>query len=219
MSPLIERLAGWTPELVEAALQTLYLTLASFACAALLAVPLCALRLSPVTAVRRLAAAYIEVARGLPVLVILFVIYFGIPTVMPAFRWSSMSCAILGFGLQGSALLAEIYRAGIQAVDPGEKEASVALGLTPMQGLTHVTGPQAFRIALPPTGNYLVGLLKDTSIASIIAAPELMLRAKDLSSSSFMPMPVYIYVGLIYLILSFPLSRGIRYLERRGAHP
>jgi polar amino acid transport system permease protein len=126
-----------------------------------------------------------------------------------------MSCAILGFSLQGSALLAEIYRAGINAVDRGEKEACKALGLTPWQALRYVTGPQAFRIGLLPMGNYLVGLLKDTSIASIIAAPELMLRAKDLSSSSFMPMPVYVYVSLIYLLLSLPLSQGLRLLESK----
>jgi ABC-type amino acid transport system permease subunit len=134
---------------------------------------------------------------------------------MPEFRWSSMQCAVLGFSLQGSALLAEIYRAGIEAVERGEKEAFRALGLTPLQGLFYVTGPQAVRIGLPPMGNYLVGLLKDTSIASIIAAPELMLRAKDLSSSSFMPMPVYVYVSFIYLLLSLPLSQIIRALENK----
>lgn len=217
MSDILARYASWTPELVYAAGQTLYLTLASFIGAALLALPVCALRMSKSYWLRGLAISYIEVARGLPVLVILFIIYFGLPTVMPEFRWSSMNCAILGFSLQGSALIAEVYRAGIQAVDRGEKEAFTSLGLTPMQGLVHVTGPQALRIGLPPMGNYLVGLLKDTSIASIIAAPELMLRAKDLSSSSFMPMPVYVYVSLIYLLLSLPLSHFTRVLEKKQA--
>ena len=217
MTAFLDHFSEWTPELIVAALQTLYLTLASFAAAALLAIPVCALRVSRVKLLRVAAASYIEVARGLPVLVILFLIYFGLPTVMPGFRWSSTQCAILGFGLQGSALLAEVYRAAIYAVDRGEKEAFTTLGLTPFQGLLHVTAPQAFRTALPPIGNYLVGLLKDTSIASIIAAPELMLRAKDLSSSSFKPMPVYIYVALIYFVLSFPLARGLRYLEPRRA--
>ena len=215
MSDLLARFAGWTPELVTAAGQTLYLTLASFLGAALLALPVCALRMSRSQVLRGLAISYIEVARGLPVLVILFIIYFGLPNIMPEFRWNSMSCAILGFSLQGSALVAEIYRAGVEAVDKGEKEAFKAMGLTPLQGLLHVTGPQAFRIGLPPMGNYLVGLLKDTSIASIIAAPELMLRAKDLSSASFMPMPVYVYVSLIYLVLSLPLSQLVRALVNK----
>lgn len=215
MSDLLARFAAWSPELVTAAGETLYLTIASFIGAALLALPVCALRMSNSTLLRGLAISYIEVARGLPVLVILFIIYFGLPTVLPEFRWSSMNCAILGFSIQGSALVAEIYRAGIQAVDRGEKEAFKSLGLTPLQGLIYVTGPQALRIGLPPLGNYLVGLLKDTSIASIIAAPELMLRAKDLASSSFMPMPVYIYVSLIYLLLSLPLSQLTRALENK----
>lgn len=215
MTGLMERLVSWSPELIFAAGQTLYLTLASFVGATLLALPVCALRMSRSSSLRGIAIAYIEVARGLPVLVILFIIYFGLPNVIPDFRWSSMTCAILGFSLQGSALVAEIYRAGIQAVDSGEKEAFKVLGLTPLQGLFYVTGPQAIRIGLPPLGNYLVGLLKDTSIASIIAAPELMLRAKDLSSSSFMPMPVYIYVSLIYLALSLPLSQITRILENK----
>jgi His/Glu/Gln/Arg/opine family amino acid ABC transporter permease subunit len=217
MSDILSRYVEWTPELAVAAGQTLYLTLASFIGAALLALPVCALRMSRSAFLRALAISYIEVARGLPVLVILFIIYFGLPTIVPEFRWSSMSCAILGFSLQGSALIGEIYRAGIEAVDRGEKEAFKVLGLTPLQGLVHVTGPQAIRIGLPPLGNYLVGLLKDTSIASIIAAPELMLRAKDLASASFMPMPVYVYVSLIYLLLSLPLSQLTRTLETRRA--
>lgn len=215
MSETLARFAEWTPQLMLAAGQTLYLTVASFAGAAILALPLCAMKKSRSTMLRGIATSYIEVARGLPILVILFIIYFGLPTVVPDFRWTSMSCAIVGFALQGAALLAEIYRAGVDAVEKGEKEASKAIGLTPWQALVHVTGPQAFRIGLPPMGNYLVGLLKDTSIASIIAAPELMLRAKDLSSSSFMPMPVYVYVSLIYLVLSLPLSWFTRTLETK----
>src|SRR5262249_48731201 len=143
MSDLLARFATWTPELVVAAGQTLYLTLASFVGAALLALPVCALRLSGSALLGGPALSSLSVGGGLPVLVILFIIYFGLPTVLHEFRWSSMQCAILGFSLQGSALLAEIYRAGIEAVDRGEKEAFKALGLTPLQGLVYVTGPQA----------------------------------------------------------------------------
>jgi polar amino acid transport system permease protein len=81
--------------------------------------------------------------------------------------------------------------------------------------MVDVIAPQAWRIALPPVGNYVVGLLKDTSIASIIAAPELMLRAKDLASMSFMPMQLYVLAGVIYFAMSFPLALAIRRLERR----
>ena len=95
MSDLIARFAAWSPELAVAAGQTLYLTLASFVGAVLLALPVCALRMSRLAVLRGLAISYIEVARGLPVLVILFIRYFGLPTVLPEFRWCSMHCAIL----------------------------------------------------------------------------------------------------------------------------
>jgi His/Glu/Gln/Arg/opine family amino acid ABC transporter permease subunit len=205
----------WSPELAAAALQTLKLTFLSFIVAAVVGVPICALRVSHVAAVRYAAASFIEVIRGLPILVLLFLLYFGLPAVLPSLRWSSVVCAVIGFGLQGGVQLAEIYRAGLGAIDRGEREAALALGLTPLQRLIHVSVPQAFNVSLPPTGNYLVGLLKDTSIASIIAAPELMLRAKDLSSSSFMPMPIYLFVALIYFIMSYPLSVALQRAERR----
>lgn len=207
----------WSPELGVAALQTLKLTLLSFVVAAIAGVPICAIRVSHITAFRYAAASFIEVVRGLPILVLLFLLYFGLPAVLPSLRWSSVACAVIGFGLQGGVQLAEIYRAGLSAIDRGEREAALALGLTPFQRLIHVSAPQAFNVSLPPTGNYLVGLLKDTSIASIIAAPELMLRAKDLSSASFMPMPIYLLVALIYFIMSYPLSVALQKAERRMA--
>jgi len=217
MSEMWNNIVGWSPELLEAALQTLKLTLMSFVLAVVLGVPVCGMRMSHILPIRYFAAALIEVARGLPILVILFLLYFGLPAVLPDLRWSSAVCAVIGFGLQGGVQVAEIYRASLLAVDKGEREAAKALGLTPFQSLFHVSAPQAFNVSLPPTGNYLVGLLKDTSIASIIAAPELMLRAKDLSSASFMPMPIYILVALIYFVLSYPLSMALQRAERRRA--
>lgn len=207
----------WSPELASAALETLKLTFMSFVVAAILGIPICALRVSEVRGIRYFAASFIEIVRGLPILVLLFLLYFGLPAILPGLRWSSVVCAVIGFGLQGGVQLAEIYRAGLGAIDRGEREAALALGLTPMQRLLHVSVPQAFNVSLPPTGNYLVGLLKDTSIASIIAAPELMLRAKDLSSASFMPMPIYIFVALIYFVMSYPLSVALQRAERRMA--
>lgn len=217
MWDLWARILQWSPELFEAALQTLKLTLLSFAVAFTLGLPICAMRMSRIAAISYFAAAFIDVVRGLPILVLLFLIYFGLPTLVPSMRWSSVTCAVIGFGVQGAVQLAEIYRAGLGAVDTGEQEAAKAIGLTPIQSLMHVSAPQAFNVSLPPMGNYLVGLLKDTSIASIIAAPELMLRAKDLSSASFMPMPIYIFVALIYFVMSYPLSIALQSAERRMA--
>ena len=217
-APLIEGLPGWLPQLLWAALQTLRLTALSFLVAVPLGMVVVLLRLSPFQPLRWAAICWIEVARGTPALVILFLIYFGLPSVFPWINLNSLTAAVVGLGLQGGAILAEIsgrFRAGIEAIDRGQREASLTLGLTPSQTMVDVIAPQAWRIALPPVGNYVVGLLKDTSIASIIAAPELMLRAKDLASSSFMPMQLYVLAAVIYFFMSFPLALFIRRLERR----
>jgi polar amino acid transport system permease protein len=126
---------------------------------------------------------------------------------------------VIGLGLQGAAIVGEIFRAGLLAIDRGQREAALTLGLTPAQAMVDVLVPQAVRIVLPPVGNYAIGLLKDTSIASIIAAPDLMLRAKDLASSSFMPMQLYVLAALLYFAMSYPLSLLVRRLERAMATP
>ena len=213
--PLMEGLPEWLPPLLWAAVQTLQLTALSFLVAVPIGLGVVLLRLSPFRVMRWAAIAWIEVARGTPALVILFLIYFGLPSVFPALSFNSLTAAVVGLGLQGGAILAEVFRAGIDAINRGQREASLTLGLTPSQTMIDVVAPQAWRIALPPVGNYVVGLLKDTSIASIIAAPELMLRAKDLASSSFMPMQLYVLAAAIYLMMSFPLALFIRRLERR----
>ena len=213
--PLIEGLPDWLPQLLWAALQTLQLTALSFLVAVPVGIIVVLLRLSPFWPLRWAAIGWIEVARGTPALVILFLIYFGLPSVFPWINLNSLTAAVAGLGLQGGAILAEIFRSGVEAIDRGQREASLTLGMTPRQTMVDVIAPQAWRIALPPVGNYVVGLLKDTSIASIIAAPELMLRAKDLASSSFMPMQLYVLAAVIYFLMSFPLALSIRRLERR----
>ena len=211
----------WGPQMASAAVQTLELTVTSLVIALLVGALVALLRTAPAPPLRWLAIAYVEVGRGTPALVILFVIYFGLPSVLPSLQFDSFTAATLGLGLQGGAILGEIFRAGIEAIDKGQREASLALGLSPSQGMTRVIAPQALRVVVPPIGNYAIGLLKDTAIASIIAAPELMLRAKDLASSSFMPMHLYVLAALFYFAMSYPLSLLVGRLEivlSRGRH-
>ncbi|HEY8014629.1 MAG TPA: amino acid ABC transporter permease [Dongiaceae bacterium] len=212
-----ENLPDWGPQMLVAAVQTLKLTAASFVLAVAFGIVVALLRLSPLAPVRWFAIVFIEVGRGMPALVILFLIYFGLPAVVPWLEFNSFTAAGVGLGLQGAAVLAEIFRAGIEALDRGQREASLSLGLTPAQTMRDVMAPQAIRIVLPPVGNYLIGLLKDTAIASIIAAPELMLRAKDLASSSFLPMQLYVLAAIIYFAMSYPLSLLLRRLESKLA--
>ena len=208
-------LADSMPQLLWACLQTLQLTVLTFLVAVPLGLIIVWMRLSSRRPLKWFAVGLIEVARGTPALVILFVVYFGLPSAFPGMSLNSLTAAVVGLGLQGGAILAEIFRSGIEAIDRGQREASLTIGLTPRQAMIDVIAPQAWRIALPPVGNYVVGLLKDTSIASIIAAPELMLRAKDLASSSFMPMQLYVLAALLYFLMSYPLSQFFRHLERR----
>jgi His/Glu/Gln/Arg/opine family amino acid ABC transporter permease subunit len=217
MELLIENLPEWVPQFFWASLQTLQLTLASFALAVIVGIVVALLRRTHVAPIRWAMVAFVEVGRGTPALVILFLIYFALPDLLPALSLDSFTAAVLGLGLQGGAVLSEIFRAGIDAIDRGQREAGISLGLTPSQAMVDVIAPQAIRVVLPPVGNYAIGLLKDTSIASIIAAPDLMLRAKDLASSSFLPMQVYVLVAVFYFAMSYPMSLLVGQLELKLA--
>jgi His/Glu/Gln/Arg/opine family amino acid ABC transporter permease subunit len=202
------------PELLAAAGGTLRMTAFAFLVAALFGLLVALLRLAGGPA-GRLAFLYIEVVRGMPALTLLFLIYFGLAPL--GIVLNSFTAAVVAFGLNGAAYLAEVYRAGIEAVDPGQREAAQMLGLRRSQVMYEITLPQAVPVVLPPMGNYLVSLLKDTSIASLIAAPELMLRARDLAGTYYLPMEYYLVAGAMYLIMAWPMMHMVRRLERHFA--
>lgn len=210
-----EHLPDWLPQLLAAAGNTLRMTLLAFLVASVVGLILALAKLSPVAPVRLVASTYIEVMRGIPALVILFLIYFGLADFGIVF--DAFSAAVIGLGLNGAAYLAEIFRAGIQAIHAGQMEAALTIGMTPLAAMRWVVLPQAARIVLPPVANFGIALLKDTSVASIISAPELMLRARDLASSSFQPMEVFLLAAAIYLAMSLPISLLVRRLEIRFA--
>ena len=161
---------------------------------------------------------YIGFFRGVPVLVILYWIYFAMPELgYKVLLISSFTAAVLGLGIHGSAFLAEVFRSGIEALDHGQMEAALSLGMTPSQALRFIILPQAARVVLPPMANYSVGLLKETALCSIIAVPELMLRAKDVASSSFLPMHAFVLAAVFYYIMSFPMMRLVEHLEAKMA--
>lgn len=203
----------WMPQLMRGVLWTLRLMGLSFLLAAVLALPIALARLSRYSYLRLIAQTYVEIIRGMPSLTLLFVIYFGLPSF--GLTLHAIDAAILGLGLNGAAYVSEIYRSGIQAIDPGQREAAQMIGMRPAQALRHVVLPQAFRVVLPPMGNFSISLLKDTSVASLISAPEMMLQARDLTSEYFMPLQIYVAVGLMYLLMALPLSYLVRILEAR----
>jgi His/Glu/Gln/Arg/opine family amino acid ABC transporter permease subunit len=212
-----ERVIGeWLPQMLRASLHTLELMALSFCLAVALGLVIALCRVSRFALLRGCARIWIGFFRGVPVLVILFWVYFGLPDL--GYSWlalSSFTAAIIGLGIHGSAFLAEVFRAGIEALHRGQMEAALSLGLTPVKAMIYIILPQAVRVVVPPITNYAVGLLKETALCSIIAAPELMLRAKDLASSSFLPMHAFVLAAVFYYIMSFPLMRAAEYLEMR----
>jgi len=201
----------WMPQLLVAAGGTLKMTALAYVLGATVGLLIALAGLSRRRYLSAPALFYIEIVRGTPALTQLFLLYFGLASVgvaIPAFE-----TAVIGLGLNYAAYMAEVYRAGIEAIHRGQREAAQSIGMTYGQSMRYIILPQAVRVILPPMANYAISLLKDTSVASLISAPELMLRARDLSSEYYMPMQLYLIAGAIYLVMAFPLSRAVRRLE------
>ncbi len=215
----VENWANWWPQLLPAIGNTLMLTVFAFMLAVAIGMVLALGKLSRLRVVRGFCIGYIEVTRGVPALAILFLIYYGL--VPLGIVLDAFAAAAVGLGMSAGGYLAEVFRAGIQAVHRGQREAALAVGMNPLQSFRYIVLPQAIRIVLPPLLNMLIILLKDTSIASLISTPELMLRAKDLAMMSFLPMHLFLLAGLIYFLMAWPMSLITRRVEarmRRGSH-
>jgi polar amino acid transport system substrate-binding protein len=201
-------------QFVEAALVTLKLSLLAFFLAVPIGLLLAIARVYGNALTSALARIYIEVFRGTPVLLQLFVLYYGLA---PYYSLGPVQAAVLGLGLNYGAYEAEVYRGALLAIPRGQTEASKALGMGPMQTLRHVLLPQALRLALPPMTNDFVSLLKDSSLVSVITVIELTKRM----TIAAVDMRGWLVPGLacagLYLALSFPLSELARRLERRLA--
>ena len=148
----------------------------------------------------------------------LFYIYFVLPDA--GIQLTAFQAGVIGLGIAYSPYQAENFRAGIEAIDPGQREAAQAMGMRPALIFKRVILPQAFRIALPPYGNTLVMMLKDSSLVSTITVAEMTRAGQLIASSTFQNMTVYTLVALLYLLMSLPLVFGLRRLENRlkGGH-
>jgi polar amino acid transport system permease protein len=208
-----ENWSDWWPQLIPSIVMTVELTVLAFLLAVAIGLALAFGKMSRNRLIKGLATAYIELARGIPALAILFLIYFGL--VPLGIVLDAFVAGVVGLGMSAGGYFAEVFRAGIQAVHRGQREAAAAAGMTPYMSFRWIILPQAMRIILPPMLNMLIALLKDTSLCSLISAPELMLRAKDLAMMSFLPMHLFLLAALIYFILAWPLSLLTRRVERR----
>ncbi len=199
--------------LLLGAVTTVWITLASLVVAMVLGLGLALIRLLGFRAVNALIATYVEIFRNTPVLAQLFIIYFSLPSF--GVNIDPIPAAIIGLGLNGGAVLSEVFRSGLNAIHYGQREAALAVGMTPWMVLRDIILPQTWRITLPPLGNYAIALLKDTAVVSAIAAPEIMFWARNLVTSTFQTTFVYILAALLYFCLSFPLARMVERFERK----
>ncbi len=208
-----EYMPQWWPRLVEAARVTTELSTIGFVLAIVLGSLLVTMIRSPVAPLRHVAQWFVQFMRAIPLLALLLALYFGLPSL--GLTLSGYWAGIIGLGLQGAAYVAEVLRGGLDSVHRGQREAALAAGLTPLQVFVAIVMPQALRLMLPPLVNCYVSLLKDSSLCALIATNELMLAARAMSSEYFLPLHIFVLVGLFYFAIAFPLSMLSRVLARR----
>jgi polar amino acid transport system permease protein len=198
--------------LLESAGWTLLLTAIAFVSGGIIGGVVAILRLSRNRIVSGATTVYIQLLQSIPVLMILFLSYYGLA--LAGLELPPLIAASISLGLYVSAYLAEIWRGSIEAVPYQQWEASSSLALTPTQQYAHVILPQAIRISLPPTVGFLVQLVKNTSIVSVVGFVDLARAGQLLNNAFFQPFRIFGAVAAIYFLICFPLSRLSRYLER-----
>jgi arginine/lysine/histidine/glutamine transport system substrate-binding/permease protein len=176
-------------------------------------------RLSPMRPLRWATRAYVDFFRGTPLLVQIFMIYFGLPPLLQelglTFTLDRLGAAVIALSLNSAAYIGEIVRAGIQSIPPGQSEAAQSLGLGPVQTMRYVIFPQALRRMLPPLGNEFITLLKDTSLVAVIGFEELFRQGQLIVAANYRPFELYGTVALLYLALTLLSSQAFSWLERR----
>lgn len=173
-------------------------------------------KLSPIAPVRWLASGYIELFRCTPVLVQLIWCYYALP-ILTGIEMSAVTASILALSLYGGSFYAEIIRGGIISIDPGQREAGLALGMTPAQAMRRVILPQAMKRMVPPLMNQSIIQFKNTSLVSVVAVPDLLYQGQIAAHDSYRPLEIYTAVAIAYFVLLFPLTIIVRQGEKKLA--
>ena len=202
------------PILLNGVALTIVVTIGSLLLSTVLGLVWALMRVSGIGVLVGLSAGVINVIRGIPIIVLLFYLYFVMPDL--GVTLSALQAAILGLGIAYSAYQAENFRAGIEAIDKGQIEAAQSIGMGWWLTMRRVVLPQAVRIVLPPYGNVMIMMLKDSSQASTITVAELALQGKLIASSTFKNTSVFTLVALMYLTMSIPLILLVRHFEKRA---
>ena len=201
------------PLLMEGAAMTVALAIGALLGATIGGGVVAGLRMSRYAPLRYVGTGFVEIMRNTPILVQIFVLYFGLPTL--GVHMSAFTSAVLAMSLQNSAYIGEIYRAGLESIHPRQREAALALGMMPGMALRVILLPQALRRVLPPLGNQFIIIIKDTSVASTIAVAELTQASKLLLDRSAAPYETFATVALIYLAISAGVAGVLKLAEWR----
>ncbi len=201
------------PMLLQGSILTLELTVLSIIFGSVIGVLIAMTKLSDNKIISSIGNFYTWVFRGTPLLLQLFVFYYGFPAV--GIELTAFNAAVIGLSLNAGAYMAEIIRGGILAVDKGQFEASKALGFTYGQTMKQIILPQAFRVVIPPVGNQFISMIKDTSLVSSLTLAELLRNAQDLGSSSGNPWPPYIIAAILYLLMTTVFTSIFSAVEKK----
>ena len=198
--------------LPDGILKTFEVTLMSIACALVVGLLTGVGRISRIVFVNRIATIYVEVVRGIPLLVQIFYIYYAMRKIVQV---PDIFAAVIAMTVCYGAYLGEIFRAGIQSIHKGQMEAAIALGLSRGQALRRIILPQTVRVVLPPLGNEFIALLKDSSLVSILAVSDLLRRGREYASKTFDYFEAFTVVALVYLVMTLFFSRLVALMEQR----
>lgn len=205
------------PDLLQGVILTLELTVVALAVGLLFGLPAALARVYGGRGLRSIALAYIEIFRGTPLLVQLFIVYYGLPDL--GLTFSRMAAAFITLGMNSGAYQAEYFRGAIQAVGSGQMVAARAIGMSQMQAIRYIVLPQALRLALPAWSNEAVSMIKYTAVVFLIAVPDLMGKAKILAGRYFNPIEIYLTVALIYIVLVAAATWIVRTVEIKMQTP
>ncbi|HEP8118836.1 TPA: amino acid ABC transporter permease [Pseudomonas aeruginosa] len=217
LANLVERLGMAWPFLLQGAMYTVLFAAVSMVLGLILGFSVAVVRVTKVPVVSQIAAVYVSAFRGTPLLVQIFVLYYGLPSV--GIEFTPVTAGILALTLNVAAYLSESMRGAILGIDKGQWEAGLSVGLTWGQTLWNIITPQALRLAVPSLSNSLISLIKDTSLISVITVTELMLATKEVIAETFQPLPLYLAAAGIYWLLSALFERVQKALENRLTAP
>lgn len=217
LANLVELLGMAWPFLLQGAMYTVLFAAVSMVLGLILGFSVAVVRVTKVPVVSQIAAVYVSAFRGTPLLVQIFVLYYGLPSV--GIEFTPVTAVILALTLNVAAYLSESMRGAILGIDKGQWEAGLSVGLTWGQTLWNIITPQALRLAVPSLSNSLISLIKDTSLISVITVTELMLATKEVIAETFQPLPLYLAAAGIYWLLSALFERVQKALENRLTAP